>query len=102
MEEGRKLDDGKTRFDLIDWNWLSDVANVLTKGAVKYAPNNWQKVPNLKDRYTAALFRHIIAYLQGETNDPEDGLPHLAHASCNLMFLSWENQTKELDNTPKV
>jgi len=104
VEVGIKLDSGKTRFDLIDWSWFKEVAEVLTKGAVKYSPDNWKKVENLKDRYTAALFRHMSAWLLGEELDPEDGLSHLSHASCNLMFLDWyrRNAPKELDSAPKM
>ncbi len=36
----------------------------------------------------AAAQRHLIAHYSGEDIDPESGLPHLAHASCCLMFLT--------------
>lgn len=31
--------------------------------------------------------RHLVAYRNGETTDPESGVSHLSHAFCNLMFL---------------
>lgn len=39
-------------------------------------------------RYRDALMRHVCAYLRdpGGT-DAESGLPHLAHAACNIAFL---------------
>ena len=33
------------------------------------------------------MLRHILAWKRGETNDPESGLPHLAHAGWNCIAL---------------
>jgi hypothetical protein len=59
---------------------------LLSKGFIIYA---WQKVPNAKERYFAALMRHLTAWWDGERADPESGLHHLAHAGCCLLFLIW-------------
>lgn len=64
------------------------VAAVLTFGAKKYTPNNWQKCED-KGRYIAALGRHLNAMLKDDTFDEESGLPHMDHVLCNLMFLEW-------------
>lgn len=66
---------------------LLDVAAVLTFGAAKYGPNNWQGLTDFDDRYYAAILRHVFALGTGEEIDPESGLPHLAHAACGLLFL---------------
>lgn len=63
---------------------LLEVARVLTFGAAKYGPNNWQNVKPFADRYYAALLRHLFA---SEHVDPESGLSHLAHAACCALFL---------------
>lgn len=84
---GKKNDEGKVRFDLLLPQFEEAVAKVLTVGAEKYGANNWQNVEDGESRYYAALRRHINAYYMGEDNDPEDGLSHLAHAACNIMFL---------------
>lgn len=84
---GKKNDEGKARWDLLDMGFTADIVDVLTVGAEKYGENNWQGVEDAENRYFAALMRHIVAYRNDEDNDPEDGLPHLAHAACNLMFL---------------
>lgn len=84
---GRKFDTGKPRWDLIPWKALSDVVDVLTKGAEKYAPDNWRKVEGWRWRYARAAIGHIVAFMCGEKNDPEWGLPHLAHATCCILFL---------------
>ena len=86
---GRKDDLGKLRYDLLPPNALREVVKVLTHGASKYAPNNWQVVDDAKARYTAALMRHFEAWRDGETLDLDSHLPHLAHAACNALFLLW-------------
>jgi hypothetical protein len=82
-------DTGKARWDLLPWRSVGEVVRVLTHGAVKYAPDNWQKVPEPRNRYFAAAVRHLTTWWDGEKVDPESGLSHLAHAVCCLLFLMW-------------
>lgn len=78
----------KTDYDLIEGGWLKEVADVLTMGAAKYDRFNWAKAKkNQLHLYRSAMMRHFEAYRSGEEFDAETGLSHLAHASCNLMFL---------------
>ena len=84
---GRKYDAGKRRYDLVPPAALAAVADVLTFGASKYDPENWRKVPDARRRYLAAIMRHVEAHRAGEVNDPESGLPHLAHAVTCAMFI---------------
>ena len=86
---GQKNDTAKARWDLLPLPAISQIVDVLTFGAKKYADNNWQHVQQPKDRYFAAALRHIVAWREGESKDPESGLHHLAHASCCLIFLLW-------------
>ena len=85
--EGKKNDECKARWDLIDLDFVQEGVDVLTFGAEQYGENNWQEVENAENRYFAALMRHLVAYRNGETQDPDTGMSHLAHAFCNLMFL---------------
>lgn len=87
MNEGKKYDQGKLRYDLIPFIALDEVVKVLGHGAQKYGDHNWQLVERAEDRYPAAALRHLSAYLQGEECDPESGINHLAHAVCSLMFV---------------
>ena len=86
---GRKDDPGKARWDLLPWKQVKSVVDVLTFGARKYADNNWQAVESPRERYFAAVMRHIEAWWGGEKNDFESGLHHLAHAACCLIFMMW-------------
>ena len=40
---GARRSDRKPRFDLIPFEFLESVAEVLTRGAVKYGPYNWKR-----------------------------------------------------------
>lgn len=87
---GMKFDGDKPRMDLLlDGcpNALLRISDVLTFGAKKYAAHSWHTVEEGKSRYKAALLRHMTAHAQGEVNDPESGLPHLAHAACCSLFI---------------
>lgn len=90
---GRKFDSGKPRMGLLPPYALEAIAKVLTLGADKYAPSNWKYVEGREWRYFDAMLRHINSHSKGEMNDPESGLPHLAHAGCCLMFLLDELET---------
>jgi hypothetical protein len=85
LAKGIKFDDNKLRWDLLPLPPIEELVKVITYGASKYAPNNWRKVD--PERYYAALMRHIVAWRNGEQEDAESGLSHIAHAMCNLVFL---------------
>ena len=72
--------------DLIAPLAINQLAAVLAFGAKKYDENNWRLGLHWS-RVIAAVLRHIFSWVGGETNDPESGLSHLAHAMCGIMFL---------------
>jgi len=76
----------KTRFDLVPFASVGEIADVLAHGADKYTNNNWCRGTNW-GRYFSALCRHVFAWWRGEDKDPETGFSHLAHAGCCLIFL---------------
>ena len=83
-----KQDNGKPMFRLIPLHLLAGVAKVREYGVKKYkSEHSWKDVPDAKQRYTDALFRHLFAWLAGEKIDKESGLRHIDHACCNLIFL---------------
>lgn len=92
----KKADEGKLQWSLMPFEQLEDVVRVLMNGAKKYARDNWKKCDDI-NRYKDALMRHVVSYIKGEKNDPEDNLSHLAHAMCNCLFLMYfdkkENKT---------
>ena len=87
LKTGVKFDQDKPQWTLVPFKAFDEVVKVLTIGARKYAPDNWKKVPNARQRYIDAAFRHMSAYAGGEKLDAETGKNHLAHAVCCLLFL---------------
>ncbi len=94
-ESGIKHDDGKRRYSLIPKGSINKILDVLEFGARKYKDNNWKEVSNSRERYYNATMRHIDSWWNGEKNDQETGIHHLAHAATNLLFLIWFD---EVDN----
>jgi len=76
----------KTRYDLVPFAAVAEIADVLAYGAGKYEANNWARGTDWS-RYFSALCRHIFAWWRGEDRDAETGFSHLAHAGCCLLFL---------------
>jgi hypothetical protein len=99
---GVRFDHGKVRHDLIPPEWDEVLAMILTLGAEKYAPRNWEKGMSYS-RMIGSLKRHTNAYLSGEFLDTETGLPHLGHAAWNaLALMSYHLRVKGEDDLPKA
>lgn len=121
-EKGRKFDKGKLewfkapwelfekivesvmkhpefRWDLLPFEPIEHIVEILTYGAAKYKPNNWQKVES--HRYFSAAIRHLLAtWIKGEERDDESDKLHTSHANCNAIFLDWQQiqKLKEKEN----
>ena len=86
MNQEAKADAGKLRPTLVPVGLIKAVASVREYGCKKYHdPENWKQVES--QRYRDAIYRHWLAYLEGEQCDQESGLPHLWHLACNVAFL---------------
>lgn len=59
----------------------------LLDGALKYGRSNFRPMGVRASIYNDAVRRHMGAWFEGEDNDPDSGLPHLAHALANLAIL---------------
>lgn len=77
-------------------------ARALAVGANKYGRANWRDHPVQRVVYLEAAMRHILADLDGETIDPETGVPHIAHAAAGLdVLMDAEANGMVVDNRPK-
>lgn len=85
-EYGTKFDTKKPMPQLLPADALTEISKVMAFGADKYAEENWRRGFTYK-RIIGALLRHTYAFQQGEDNDPETGLSHMAHAGCCVLFL---------------
>ncbi|QRQ99764.1 dATP/dGTP diphosphohydrolase domain-containing protein [Dyadobacter sandarakinus] len=95
--QGIRLNSDKPQWSLVDFASLEDMVKVLQYGAGRYGKENWRKgFPTTQ--ICESLLRHTFAYLSGEDNDQETGLPHFAHIQCNALFLAHTQRNKpELD-----
>jgi len=81
-----KHDQGKPRLELLPPHAVVELGYVLKFGAEKYGEFNYLKGTGWS-RFAGAALRHIYAWIRGEDNDPESGLPHLAHAAVSCMMI---------------
>lgn len=93
-DQSAKADKGKLELSLVNPQLVKAVAEVRMYGTEKYGDSeNWRKVE--PKRYVDALYRHLIAYIEGDEVDVESGLSHLAHMACNISFLLDKEYLKE-------
>lgn len=85
-EPGAKLDSGKTYGALLlkFARALTEVADIGTFGANKYTRDGWESVPNAKQRYLDAAFRHLLKSGFEEV-DPDSNHTHIGHVIWNLL-----------------
>lgn len=105
-EPGAKGDAGKTRAGLAISGFaraLLAVSDVATFGARKYTPHGWVEVPDGAERYTDAMYRHLLAEATGDVLDEDSGLMHAAHAAwCALARLDLLLRAQEGRAVPAV
>lgn len=86
---GAKLDAGKAEvlkyviayFPLA----LKGVSEVSAFGAKKYTYKGWETVPDGVDRYSEAMFRHLLKEQEGEEFDQDSGLLHAKQTAWNAL-----------------
>jgi hypothetical protein len=99
---GAKVDAGKPLVWLMISGFsraLMAVAEVTTKGAMKYTPNGWVSVPDGQRRYMEGFARHSLALGRGEVFDTGPGgtgCMHKAQMIWNLLA-SLELELREAD-----
>ena len=87
-QPGAKLDAGKPLTGLVLGGFaraLNAVSEVGSFGARKYPRMGWVTVPDGYNRYTDALYRHMLKEATGEQLDPDSQLLHAAHTAWNAL-----------------
>ena len=79
----RDIRAGKGRFDLITPIGERRLAAVYERGAIKYAPRNWEKGMEI-GRCLDSAKRHINQYIENECRGRKQDEDHLAQAAWNL------------------
>jgi hypothetical protein len=89
----RDTQDGKPRYDLLPVTALRRLAELYSRGAVKYGDRNWEKGMPFRRVY-ASLLRHVFAFAEGEPT--EDHLAAVAFNAFALMHYQEAIQRGEL------
>lgn len=88
------------RYDLLPKEGMDATARVYAFGATKYADHNWRRGYEWSKSIAAAM-RHMMAFADGETHDPESGEPHPAHAVFHMFaLLTWLAEQGEGPENP--
>lgn len=69
------------------------INRVGVKGAVKYAPRNWQKGLSVRDCFDCAV-RHLLKINNGVELDEESGEHHACHTAWNILASDWMIRNK--------
>lgn len=67
---------------------LSFAVRPVAEGGKGYTEHSWRQVPNARERYEAAMYRHLNKIALGELVDDESGESHWDHVATNALFLS--------------
>jgi len=77
------------------------LGQVMNLGREKYGLMTWRETRVLASVYYDAALRHLMAWYDGQNDDPESGMPHLAHVmACMLVLLDAELHQQMEDDRP--
>lgn len=91
--KGKRNNEGKLRYDLVEPYAMRELVKVFTGGAKKYDDHNWLNGGMDYSKMLASLKRHIAAFEMGEDYDPEmselvgEPVHHMAMAAWNALGL---------------
>jgi hypothetical protein len=71
----RDTSTNKIRYDLVYMPMLKRWAELMTRGAIKYSPNNWKKASTQEelDRFKESAFRHFMTWFLDEDSSEDHG-----------------------------
>lgn len=91
LSDCKKIDIKKPLSSLLTLKGIEYICKAREFGIRKYGENDLDSGDKLeKYRWISAYYRHIKAYILGEENDIESGLPHLAHSALNLLLMVYQ------------
>jgi hypothetical protein len=85
----RDVQEGKPRYDLVDWPMIKRWAELMERGAKKYGEHNWKKAATEEElnRFKASALRHMVQYFIGEIDED--------HAAAIFFNVSGAEMVKE-------
>jgi Domain of unknown function (DUF5664) len=73
----------------------------MALGARKYGEFNWRATSVKASVYVAAARRHLLLWIDGQYDDDESGVSHLAHArACLGILLDAQANGRLIDDRP--
>lgn len=66
---------------------MQEVGVAMLEGAVKYGRHNWRESGARASVYYDAAMRHLMAWWEGQDEDPDSSLSHLVKAIAGLTVL---------------
>lgn len=87
---------GKLTYEL-DFEFITQMAERMATNKGKYPPYNWQK-PIPIEELKQALYRHVMAIMQGETEDDGRKYGHLEAIAVNAMFINYQLKKNTHEN----
>jgi len=78
--------DGKIDYSLIPIRPLRELGRVYNIGAAKHGAQTWREGV-LFSNHIAALYRHLLAFIDGQDIDPDDGQLHLGSVAWRAFSL---------------
>ena len=79
----------KAPISLVPVEAITGMAMAFKYGAEKHGKYNFRNNDITYTELIDALLRHTLAFLNGEDNDPESGLPHTYHLGANFAMLEY-------------
>ena len=94
----------KVSISVIPAEVIAEIGLGQLEGARKYARHNYREAGVRASVYYDAVFRHLMAWWEGEDIDPDSGLNHVVKAICCLIVLrdSMINENWVDDRPPKL
>lgn len=91
---GALRDSYGTKIDttLVPYALIAYAAAGLNYGEIKYAARNFEKGHDERS-LLASIDRHLRAMMNGETDDPDSGLPHLVMLTSSVAMLTHADAT---------
>lgn len=89
-----KMNEAKPRVSLVNRAFIYALAPVFEYGCRKYGFESWKEFTpeQAKQCLADAAGRHLLAYYDNETHDPESGLHHLAQCAWNCLCLLYHEE----------
>lgn len=104
--KAKRYNKDKLALNLVTWEWVKWLAELLQAGALKYSPKNpteenWKKSLNTSDHSyfvydrRESAKRHLMQYDSGELIDPDTKSPHMVMVAWNCLVIAWYDFYKE-------